>query len=632
MLTPVSKNCRQKTTFCALATATLVVVVISSCSTSDLRRLPHNTLEESNNVATYSGLIGIEKKLPAGPSDNLPNELAEQGIRNLANGELVNANQKFNQALMFQPANSNLQWLNGVAYHLRALQGEYAQFEMAREAYSLSIRFDPSNWMAHYQLGLLYLDMNDYGAAQNAFAEVLLFRPDDPDLLYQMLYVSYHNYDPETAAAALAQLRDLEPDSERTLKAAPLIMASLGERAQAEQDLARFQAANLDSRHSARLDRRVQDWDSFYSYNAQAKYTTASIQASGAAQYPADSGSGKLPEPAPPELENEMIVVDVAIIQSEEDLGTRKGVNLLKGLRVQYGLDRITSDRRVTTRVGDAAPSILDTYTRTITKAISIPQLDYSLNIFNSASFKNEVLARPTLVALNGQRSRFFAGSNVQAAATASSTIGAVTGGEAVEIDEDIGVDLSITPTLRDDGRVRIDVEITRTFLENPSTSINYQYILQTAKTHVTASVVMGFGETLILSGLSERETETFRDGVPILQDIPLLQYFFSEEVTLDFQKSVLLLITPRRPQTFNAASYEVQQTGANAGQHALVQLKNRYDAWFKPAPHWISVIQHLEESGLYREFRTGDLELEIWSATQAFRKRFGDVMEFLYY
>lgn len=614
---------RERSAWRVCAGATLAVLLAAACSSS--QPLPNTTPEEANRLASYSGLQGIEKNLPKGPSINLPHELAESGVRDLANGDLAAANEHFNQALMFKPADSQLQWLNGVTYHLRAIQGEYSQFEMAREAYYLSIRFDPSNWMTHYQLGLLYMDTQDFGAAQDAFAETLLFRPDDPDLLYQMLYVSYYNYDPEIAAAALNQLRILEPDSARTLRAAPVIMASLGEQVQAQNDLARFQTASISTRRSTNLDRRVQDWGSFYRYYDEAVHTMAAVQDPPSAE--------SAPSEAPsPKLDNEMVVVDVAIIQSEEDLGTRKGVNLLNGLRLQYGLDRITQDRRVKTTQDGGQPSIFDSYSRTITKAISIPQLNYSLNIFNSAIFKNEVLARPTLVALNGQRSRFFAGSNIQAAATASSTVGVVTGGEAIKINEDIGVDLAITPTLLDDGRVRIDVEITRTFLETPSSSIGFEFKIQTAKTHVTASVVMAFGETLILSGLSEKESESFRDGVPFLQDIPILQYFFSEERTLDFQKSVLLLITPRQPLTLTPADNEVQQTPADGSQAALQQLQNRYDAWFKPAPHWVSVVQHLEESGLYREFRSGDLELEIWSETQAFRRRFGDVLEFLYY
>ncbi len=607
------------------------IAVLAGCSSSQVQ--PDFNYADTVDIPAYSSLKGIEKQIASDRVNSIPRTLALDGIKHLSDGKLVEANTAFNRALMYDPSDSYLQWLNGVTYHLRATQGESPQYEMAKQAYSLSIRFDPSNWMAHYQLGLLYLDTHEYPVAQDAFAEALLFRPNDPDLLYQMMYVSYFNFDPEAANAALRQLRNLEPNSDRVLRAAPVIMASMGEHALARKELAVYREQESGQRRSVNLGQRIQDWESFYQSHEAGVMTVAT------SSLPANSEVEEAAEEAEilefaKELDSEMVIVDVAIIESEEDLGTRKGVNLLNGLRLQFGLDRTTVDNRQENTVitGPGEDTLTESFSRTLTKAISIPQIEYSLNIFNSEIFTNEVLARPTLVALNGQPSRFFAGSNVQAAATASSTVGAVSGGAAVKLNEDIGVDMSITPTLREDGLVRIDVDIMRTFLEVPDSSIDFEYKLQTAKTHVNASVVMAFGETLILSGLSEKESETFRDGVPILQDIPIIQYLFSEERTLDYQKSALVLITPRRPFTLNSMTEEQESVGERNEDAPLRELRKRFDAWFEPAPHWVSIAQHLEGSGLYREFRTGDLALEIWAESEAFRKRFGDVVEFLYY
>ncbi|MGR3718007.1 MAG: hypothetical protein ACU0B1_14820 [Thermohalobaculum sp.] len=617
------------------------LVILAGCGST----LPQTSDELSvlGEIPIYTGLKGVDEEIPRDRVNSLPRILSQDGIQALAAGNLVAANLAFNRGLMFGPSNSHLQWLNGVTYHLRALQGETAQFAMAREAYELAIRFDASSWIAHYQLGLLFRDMNEYAGAQNAFAEALLFRPDDPDLLYQMLWTSYYNYDPETARATLNQLTRLEPDSERTLRAAPIIMAALGDQAAADQGVDRYASLGVDSRSADELSRRVGDWERLYEYYNSAAVAKAAVETVSQAEIPESAPDATNPvdeiqEPATAtnrDPANQMVIVDVAIIESEEDLGTRKGVNLLDGLRVQYGLDRVTTKtrRRASSNIVGDPNIVTDVYTRTLIEAISIPRLDYSLNIFNSAIFTNEVLARPTLVALNGHSSRFFSGSNVRAAATASSTIGAVSGGEAVNIDEDIGIDLIITPTFIDDDLVRIDVDVTRTFLESPNIAIDFEFKIQTSKTHVSASIVMAFGETLILSGLSEKETETFRDGVPGLQDIPILQYLFSEKRTLDFQRSVLVLITPRRPFSFSSDDEAAAFLDNPDAPDALIQFGRRYRAWFQPAPHWVSVVQHLEKSGLlYREFRTGDLEFEIWSQSQAFRKRFGDVVEFLYY
>jgi type II secretory pathway component GspD/PulD (secretin) len=90
------------------------------------------------------------------------------------------------------------------------------------------------------------------------------------------------------------------------------------------------------------------------------------------------------------------------------------------------------------------------------------------------------------------------------------------------------------------------------------------------------ANVVMRMGDTLILGGLSEKESTNTRDGVPGMQDIPFLQYLFSAQQKTEFQKSVLILITPR-PANYtwlsdaSKAEY-AKTTSANAfafGRHA---------------------------------------------------------------
>jgi type II secretory pathway component GspD/PulD (secretin) len=146
----------------------------------------------------------------------------------------------------------------------------------------------------------------------------------------------------------------------------------------------------------------------------------------------------------------------------------------------------------------------------------------------------------------------------------------------------------------------------------------------------VSANVAMNFGETLILSGLSEKETGNERDGVPILQDIPILQYFFSKQSTLDFQKSVLILMTPRLP----SYTYRSEETRSRLNQRdrALNELEARYSDWFKPYPNWASVYNHMQQNSLYREFRTGDVKMETWANAESIKSRVAQALEFLYF
>ena len=252
------------------------------------------------------------------------------------------------------------------------------------------------------------------------------------------------------------------------------------------------------------------------------------------------------------------------------------------------------------------------------------------MNIFNATGQRNEILARPTIVAMADQVSDFFAGVEVTAAAVGSGNVG----GQAVQIQKQIGVSLAVKPAFLPDGRVQLAVQAERTFIKTPSSDVIFSFRLETSKTRVNSNVVMRYGETLILSGLSEKESENVRDGVPVLQDIPLVQYAFSQKSTKEFQKSVLILLTPRpaeyvyQPESARIAS----ENELSADERPIANLRARYTDWFKPYPNWASVFNHLQSNSLYREFRTGDVELERWSSSQSLMNRLKQSIDFLWY
>ena len=155
----------------------------------------------------------------------------------------------------------------------------------------------------------------------------------------------------------------------------------------------------------------------------------------------------------------------------------------------------------------------------------------------------------------------------------------------------------------------------------------------ETSKTTVNAQVVMEFGETVILSGLSEKETSRIRDGVPGLQDVPIVQYAFSQSDTRDFQRSVLVLLTPRRSQyVYRSKNGQPAQQPDEGGGAPLEELRARYSDWFRPYPNLASVFHHLGSSSLYREFRTGDVTLERWDRQITLEERLRQAVGFLYY
>src|SRR5690606_36481082 len=176
----------------------------------------------------------------------------------------------------------------------------------------------------------------------------------------------------------------------------------------------------------------------------------------------------------------------------------------------------------------DLLNPIMDTSIKQVSKLIQLPALTYTLNIANAEDRRNEVLARPTLVAVGGQTSTFFSGTDVIGAAVSTGQ------GGSVQVQKEADVKLSLTPEFLPGGLIKMSVEAERNFLTNPNSNVLFDFRLDTSKTLVSATVVMQFGETLILSGLSERNIEANSSGVPLQRDIPVVQYLFSRKTHRD--------------------------------------------------------------------------------------------------
>ncbi|MBO6805114.1 MAG: type II and III secretion system protein, partial [Thalassospira sp.] len=306
-----------------------------------------------------------------------------------------------------------------------------------------------------------------------------------------------------------------------------------------------------------------------------------------------------------------MVVVDVVLIGTQEDVRNSRGINLLNGLQLQFGdpLSGTSGFGYESTRTKDYLNTGLEQSTQTITRAISIPAVTYSLNIANSADADNQVLAKPSLVAQTGQTSEFFSGTEILAAAVSGGN------GDSVSVQKEVGVKLAVTPEILPDDMIRLHVVAERTFLTDPSNSVVFEFRLDTTKTNVNSTVTMKFGETLVLGGLSERETSKSADGVPGLMDIPIVNLLFSQRIERQFERSVLILMTPRRPLYARRAQEDrdVMIEEMSDLERDIERLENRHKDWFTPRATFSEVIEKLQGREFFEEFRNGDVKIQSW-------------------
>lgn len=612
-----------------------IMMMLAGCQT-----LGDTGFSASNSV---SDVQGETFKVSEMRNTSVIHELVNATIEKLKSNEFDEASRLVNVALKMDITNSDLQFLNGFVYHLMGKSGDASKFELAEQGYQQALQFDPGNLVAQYQLGHLYMDQRRYGLAQLEFAAVAQHYGDDAHVLYNLAAASYYAHDPETAEGALKRLIEVAPEKAtdpNVVKAMTVSLAAMND-ASAREYLDSYRTSVEDPYKVRMLERRVSGWDSFYDTDAQVLLAqfqstdpyaiTSQSSQSGQSPY-GSSGSayggsaygGSAYGGATSQLptvdvgstggsfsDTSMVVVDVVLIGTQEDVRNSRGVNLLNGLQLQFGdpLSGTPGFSFGSNRVKDYHNDGYEQSTQTITRMISIPAVTYSLNIANSADADNQVLAKPSLVAQTGQTSEFFSGTEILAAAVSGGN------GDSVSVQKEVGVKLAITPEILPDDMLRLHVVAERTFLTDPSNSVVFEFRLDTTKTNVNSTVTMRFDETLILGGLSERETSKSVDGVPVLMDIPGLNMLFSQRTEREFERSVLILLTPRRPQ-FTRQSEESREAvleQLSPLEQDLERLHRRHKDWFTPRPAFNEILDKIQGQEFFEEFRSGDVDLVSW-------------------
>jgi type II secretory pathway component GspD/PulD (secretin) len=254
--------------------------------------------------------------------------------------------------------------------------------------------------------------------------------------------------------------------------------------------------------------------------------------------------------------------------------------------------------------------------------------ISYVVNIANATEERVAFLARPHLTTLSGTPATFIAGGDI---------VYKVSGTTSGDIKPyPFGTTLDVTPTLLrtpgEDGspRVRLVVKVGRKSIlpvSNPNVEAGGGSTVFD-NVEVTSEAVLALNQTLILSGLSQRESVTSRSGVPGLKSIPIVKYLFSEKVTATSDLAIIMLLTPRDPafqdeRNVKATAEFVEKRRAflqarQGTPEDMQRFRERYPDWMQIAPNrFASHIFMMETSEIYRalsgeDFTTDDLDLEL--------------------
>jgi Tfp pilus assembly protein PilF len=445
------------------------------------------------------------------------------------------ARKLLSEQLRADPRNGYLHLLNGYSYEMT--DGTHKSQELALVGYEAAVKFAPGYFWSHYFSGLIDLERRDYSKAADHFSWAILDKPDRSLPFAGLAVSAYYAGDLGVARVAAERALALSPEDPLTLRIVAFVAAAGGDREYLDALFEKGKklpgtAHDLEI-HRPRLSHLLR---------------TAST-ASGA------GGSGGQPlqeQPSAPGAtmgsdEPRQVMIEVTLLLSQAADTDSIGINLLDGLKLQFGADHLTESKKAT--------GVPDTFSRVFTTALRVPQITYSLNLFNTRNDYYDVVVRPSLVASIGQPSEFFIGR------TLTIGVSGINLGSLQPID--VGTSVKVLPLEITRKSAKFKVDTVRSFFVQDTSGTFFQSVT-TFKQRVDATVEVEFGKTLILSGLFEAVNHGGSSKTPLLGSIPVVDVLFDSRSNMRGRDAALVLVTPRLPGTIDTGTREFRSETLN--------------------------------------------------------------------
>jgi type III secretion protein C len=188
----------------------------------------------------------------------------------------------------------------------------------------------------------------------------------------------------------------------------------------------------------------------------------------------------------------------------------------------------------------------------------------------------------PKIITQDGHTSNIFVGQNIPfvgsfVSNTASNTV------QSSNIEyRDVGVNLTITPSLGTNNIITLDIQQDISQQTNNTTQIQGSQVtgIQTSLTTMSTRVHVPDRHFLVLSGMIQDTKTHFRTSIPCLGGLPVIGALFSENDRYDTKNNIIIFLRPFIIDSFE--DYD-RLTAAEEGlykeQAALQDLKEEFDA-----------------------------------------------------
>ncbi len=155
---------------------------------------------------------------------------------------------------------------------------------------------------------------------------------------------------------------------------------------------------------------------------------------------------------------------------------------------------------------------------------------------------KIKVLASPHILVSDNREAKVQIGDQVPIATSETNVTGTTQIQRTIQY-KDTGIILKVKPQVNDGGLVSLDLtqEVSNYFIQKIFDSD--QVVIK--KREATTNLVVQNGHTIIIGGLIREDTQSTREGLPVLSKIPLLGYLFGNTTDKHTRTELIMLLTP---------------------------------------------------------------------------------------
>jgi pilus assembly protein CpaC len=238
---------------------------------------------------------------------------------------------------------------------------------------------------------------------------------------------------------------------------------------------------------------------------------------------------------------NKMVYMDVKITEFNTDKLRDLGIDwsdAVAGPSAGVAVDGPTNDIFRAAPDTDLAPSFTDLLPVNVPGALGFfglaSEITSRINLLASTG-DAVILAEPKLSARSGGQAEFLAGGEIPVVTTGT------LGSSNVEFKE-FGIKLAITPIVDSYNNIMANVA-TEVSAVDRSNAVGDVPAFITRKT--TTDIRMRDGQTLVLSGLIDRDIGKNTEKIPFLGDLPVLGKLFSSESFNDNRTELVIFVSP---------------------------------------------------------------------------------------